>query len=168
MPRAIADTGPIRHLDEIGWLRTLTIFDHLLIPNLVADELRAYRLDPENLGISRLHSTVTTIDHTEWEPVVSATAPHSIQPADAQVVVLAHTLQSQEVVLTDDLALRRVLESRGVVVVGSVGILVRAYKSGHLDRQELDHAVDALMTESTLFMSIAFKNFVYHLIANLP
>ena len=37
----------------------------------------------------------------------------------------------------------------GAVVVGSVGVLVRAYRSGLLRREELDAAVDALFFEST-------------------
>lgn len=45
MSDAIADTGPILHLHEIGRLDALRIFDSLLIPDLAADEIRAYGLN---------------------------------------------------------------------------------------------------------------------------
>jgi len=70
-------------------------------------------------------------------------------------------------VLTDDLALRRRLENQGVTVVGSVGVLVRAYTTGRIRRDELEGAVDTLFTISTLHLSRAFRAYVRHLLANL-
>lgn len=45
MPEAISDTGPVLHLHEIGRQAALGIFERPVVPNLVAEELRTYRLD---------------------------------------------------------------------------------------------------------------------------
>jgi predicted nucleic acid-binding protein len=168
MREAITDTGPVLHLHEIGWLESLRIFDHLVMPDLVAEELCTYGLDPSHLGVTALKVAIVIVERTEWSPVLSETDQPTIHPADAQVFVLARSSQFQKPVLTDDLALRRRLESQGATVVGSVGALVRAYTAGHLKRNELESAADALFTTSTLYMSRAFRAYVRHLLADLP
>jgi predicted nucleic acid-binding protein len=45
MREAITDTGPVLHLNEIGRLECLRIFEHLVMPDLVAEELHNYGLD---------------------------------------------------------------------------------------------------------------------------
>ncbi len=167
MPDAIADTGPILHLHEIGRLQVLRVFDSLLIPDLVADEIRAYGLDPARLGVIDQTVTVVTIEEAQWTPFVNVTGRPNIHPADAQVFVLAQSHQFALSVLTDDLDLRRRLENQGAVVVGSVGVLVRAYSSGYFKRAELESAVQALFMQSTLHVSRAFATYVRVLLSAL-
>ncbi len=137
MREAIADTGPVLHLHEIGQLDCLAVFDNLVIPDLVAEELRAYGLDPSRLNVAGLNVVVVSVAKEEWAPVVMEAGQSIIHPADAQVFILAQSDRFQKPVLTDDLALRRRLESRGATAVGSVGVLVRAYATGRLQRNEL-------------------------------
>ncbi len=168
MGKCVTDTGPILHLHEIGHLRSLSIFNELILPDLVAEELRACGLDPSNLGITRLNTRLVAVDESEWSTIIGAVNQPIIHPADAQVFVLAQSSQFQDLILTDDLALRQRLESQGATVVGSVGILVRSYSTNHLKRSELESAIDALFTTSTLHMSRAFRAYVRQLLANLP
>jgi hypothetical protein len=70
-------------------------------------------------------------------------------------------------VLTDDLALRRHLERRGTIAVGSVGLLIRAFHIGILKRQELDNAIDMLFEESSLHLSHVFRSYVRKLLNEL-
>jgi predicted nucleic acid-binding protein len=65
------------------------------------------------------------------------------------------------------MALRRELEFRGALVIGSVGLLVRAYNKALMERADLDHAIDALFDESTLHLSSAFRGYVRKLINDL-
>jgi len=165
---AIVDTGPLLHLHEIGQLQCLAIFDHLLIPDLVAGELSVYGIDPLHSGIAGMNVSIARVGQSEWAQIVDDTKRAKIHPADAQVVVLARQSQLQKLVLTDDMDLRRLLESEGAVVVGSVGILVRAYTEGRLARVGLEGSIDALFTNSTLHISRAFKAYVTRLLDKLP
>jgi len=45
----VADTGPLLHLEEIGWLTAVTIFDHIFVSFLIARELREYGVDTSAL-----------------------------------------------------------------------------------------------------------------------
>ena len=168
MSEAIADTGPILHLHEIDQLKALTIFSRLTIPDLVAEELRNFEIDPRRLEIAGVMTSVVVVEKDKWETANTETGQTAIQPADAQVFILAQSNQFRPLVLTDDLALRRRLEDKNTTVVGSIGILVRAYTTELLERSELVNAVEALCTNSTLYMSSPFQAFVRHLITNLP
>ena len=53
------------------------------------------------------------------------------------------------------------------LVIGSVGVLVRAYRTGLLERNELDIAVDGLFEESTLHLSSAFRAYLRKLLSDL-
>jgi predicted nucleic acid-binding protein len=167
-PEVIADTGPILHLHQIGHRSTLQIFEHVTITDLVADELRVRGIEPTDIGGPHVSLSVTPIPTERWEPVLQQPNAGGIQPADAQVFALAQDGGFQHPVLTDDLALRRLLEAHGGVAIGSIGVLVRAYTLGQLRRRELEEAVDALFDRSTLHLSRAFRVYVRRLLDALP
>jgi predicted nucleic acid-binding protein len=85
---------------------------------------------------------------------------------DLSVAALAASTRP-DLVLTDDLELRKALEARGHLVVGSVGILVRAFKEARLSRAGLEAALDALLDGSGLYLSKAFRLHVSKLLGNL-
>jgi predicted nucleic acid-binding protein len=71
---AIADTGPVLHLHEIGRLDCLAVFDSLLMPDLVVEELHTYGLDPSGLTVAGLHVVVVPVAREEWAPVMTELA----------------------------------------------------------------------------------------------
>lgn len=168
MPETVADTGPILHLHEISRLEALSTIAPLTIPDLVIAELGARGLGLPDLVMAGVTSTVTPVGADEWEQILLETDPPRIQPADAQVFALVQASRFQALTLTDDLTLRRLLEANGATVVGSVGILVRAYSSGNLKRKELEESVDALIRDSSLYLSRTFRLYLKQLLIDLP
>jgi predicted nucleic acid-binding protein len=166
MSEAISDTGPILHLFEIDKLFCLHIFEQLYIPPLVASELEYFGLHPNNLNIDTKIS-IPSVDQQYRENVLQTLTHPPIHPADAEVFIFGQDRGFPDLVLTDDMALRRYLEQHDLVVVGSVGLLVRSYHQGLISHTMLNNAIDDLFYKSTLHLSPAFRIYVRNLIDNL-
>jgi predicted nucleic acid-binding protein len=163
---AISDTGPVLHLQEIGKLAMLAVVAPLVLPDLVARELEDRHSGATFLQEVGVDFRISRVETSEWQEVLHMIGP-KIQPADAQVFVLARADEFQSLTLTDDLALRRILEGHGSTVAGSVGILVRAHVSGSLSRDDLANSFDALTRGSTLHLSWSFRNYLKTLLNEL-
>lgn len=72
---------------------------------------------------------------------------------------LAHARETQaDMFLTDDTAARTMGESHGIHVRGSLGVVLFAAASGHLDKAACLQTLDDLETQSTLWMSGKVKS----------
>ncbi len=89
----------------------------------------------------------------------------SLQTADFSVLALSQTIKP-DFVLTDDLSFRRVLEEQGNNVMGSVGLLLYAYKTDLLNQESLESAIERLFNGSTLYLSQQFKAYVQEFLAS--
>lgn len=163
---AISDTGPILHLNEIDRLDSLNIFERLFVTGLVANELNSYGIDVLKLDLKTSVSLVD-VDNEKQFQEISKLITKPIHPADTEVFILARDRNYSIPVLTDDLTLRRQLEQQGALVIGTIGILVKAYHNGLMNREDLDGAIDSLFEESTLFISRAFRSYIRKLLTDL-
>lgn len=166
VPETVSDTGPVLHLQEIGKLAILAILAPLLLPDLVVEELAVRGTRIDRLREQGIPFTVLTVDPLAWREVLRDIAPH-IQPADAQVFTLVRDRGFSPLALTDDLALRRLLETHGGLVVGTVGILLRAYGQSLISRSDLSAAFEDLFHSSSLHLSSAFRSYLRKLLADL-
>jgi predicted nucleic acid-binding protein len=167
VPETVSDTGPILHLHEIGRLPLLAPFSPLVIPGLVQAELDLYNLPSAELAKAGVELTVTPVAEPIWKEILLIPGFSRIQSADAQVFAVARSCSFQALVLTDDLALRKLLERDGATVVGSFGLLIRAYRDGRLNLTTLERSVDDLLERSTLHLSRPFRSYVRKLIEEL-
>lgn len=167
MSSAIADTGPILHLNEIDRLDALNIFARITMPRLVLQELAKHNVTRGRFDNQMFELVIVDVPESKWQPLTQALGQPVIHAADAQVFVIAQESDFTTPVLTDDLALRRRLDGVNATSVGTIGILVRAYKQSLFNRQELDSSIDALFTSSTLHASRAFKAYIEKLLSDL-
>ncbi len=167
MTHVVCDSGPLTHLWQIGLWSTLGTFETFHITQQVIQEIREHvPLDRlKSLSDCELH--IHTISQQEID-VQRRRAPSDLklQIADLATLALAQRV-TPDLVLTDDLDLRRAIESQGQLPMGSVGIVLRAYKAGWLDEVSLDQAIDGLFVHSTLYLSPSFKSYVRRLIAQM-
>ena len=167
MSEAVSDTGPVLHLWEIGQVQALDVFERVLLPPLVAEELSRYGVALE-AQVLKATLEVVPVEDGERQQVLGEPTIFAIHAPDAEVVVLTRRTGFRLSVLTDDLALRKRLEAEGADVSGSFGVLIRAYKKGFLGRLELESAVEALFSDSTLHAGAPFRAYARALLAELP
>lgn len=167
MTRVVCDSGPLTHLWQIGQWQAFSTLDAIHVPAQVAQEVAQHVSLAQMTAAAGCEASVDAVS----EPEIAAarrTAPASLNlhDADLATVALARRL-APDLVLTDDLATRQAIEAQGQTPMGSVGILLRAYKAGLLDAVALDQAIEGLFVHSTLYLSPNFKSYVRRLIATL-
>jgi len=160
----VCDTGPLTHLWQIDLWPAFAVFDEIHLPVQVANEIQQHvDLDQlKNFTQLQIH-TISPLQLESGQQVLPQAL--RLQLADLAVFALAGTL-TPDLVLTDDLDLRCALEGQGFRPMGSVGVLIHAYKTNQIDRAQLDQAIDKLFTQSTLYLSPQFKSYVHGLIAS--
>ncbi len=129
MPEVISDTSPLQYLAQIGLLHILpALAGHIIVPQAVMEELAQGRA----AGLSLPDPTVI-----EWmsirRPVGSSALAlvTDLGPGETQTLLLA--LESQDaLVILDDALARRIAQSRGIRVIGTLGLLLEAKRAGHV------------------------------------
>lgn len=163
---AVSDTGPILHLAEIGAVHQLGLFRVVIISEQVRAELA--ELGAWESGPNALSDCISVQRVSSQE--ISYQAKHlsmfTVHRTDLSVAALAARTDC-DVVLTDDLLLRRGLESQGHQVVGSVGVLIRAFRMKQLAKSELLCSIDQLLDGSSLYTSKAFRVTIRRFLENL-
>ncbi len=136
---AVYDASPLIVFHQVGQLELLrALFDHASVPVAVAREV-APSLG-ELPGWIEVHQVVTI-------PVILP----SLHAGERAAIALAVQLDADFVVL-DDLAGRKAAETVGLTATGSLGLLVRAKRSGVI--REVYPLMDAMIS-SGLYVSDA-------------
>lgn len=165
MMSVVCDTGPLTHLWQIDLWAAFSAFDTIYLPDLVVREVEQHAELEQLSTIAECTLEICSISQAKIDSIRQSTLPLSLtlQATDLAVLALSHEI-SPDFVLTDDLTLRRALEGQGHTPMGSVGLLLYAYKTGLLNQEQLDQAIDRLFVQSTLYLSPQFKSYVRKLI----
>ena len=147
---AVADTGPLIHLAEIGCLDLLSIFEELHIPDAVWHEAR----HPPSIREGLSDAKRWTLPAEELESFIAANRLEHLQRGELECLYLS----SQEkipLLLTDDLAVRDAARALGKTPIGSLGVIVKAHQLQRLSLEDADHRLMELDRTSTLYVTRA-------------
>lgn len=127
MPDVICNTSPIQYLHQLQLLHILpALSGRVIIPPAVVDELEEGQTFGMNLP------DVTVLKWIEIRrPVSELAVPlvNDLGPGETEVLMLGLEMRETVVVLDDDLA-RRVAETLGLRLTGTLGLLIDAKKAG--------------------------------------
>lgn len=136
-------------IDRLDLLREI-VGGRLVIPAAVAAEISAFSASRPG-GLDLREEPWIRIERLESERQVELLLP-SLDRGEAEVIALACE-RSAHLVLIDEWTGRKVAESLGLSITGSVGVLIQAKRQGAI------HAVKPLlerMLEEGLFFSARF------------
>jgi predicted nucleic acid-binding protein len=163
---AVCDSGPLTHLWQVGAGPAFGTFESIHVAQQVIQEVAGHVPLEEFQGLSGSQLFTHNVTENEIELSEKALpAGISLEGADLTTLALARVTRP-DLILVDDLTLRRAIEAQNDVPMGSVGILIRAYEAGLLDTFSLNQVIDNLFVHSTLYLSPKFKGYMRKLIAN--
>lgn len=151
---AVADAGPLIHLTEIGCLPLLRIFDTLHIPDTVWSETveqgRVPQGDVLGLGTVQRH----TLPQSQITRFIQENSLETLHDGECECLCLCQQI-GVPILLTDDLAVREATKRLNLTPVGSLGIVVRAYRLGYISLADAERHIIDLYDVSSLFVTRA-------------
>jgi len=134
----------------------LDLFERLapriIVPSAVFEEVRA--------GQAKDATAASALSWAEERRVPDADVPISVEHWDlgsGESQVIAHGLAGARWVVLDDLAARRCATSHGLMVIGSLGVVLRAKKHGQIDRAR---AMVKELIAAGMFVDCVFRSIV--------
>jgi predicted nucleic acid-binding protein len=151
---AVSDAGPLIHLREIGCLALLGVFEALHVPEAVwAEAFGQNPLATEDeltLQFVQRHE-IPNDDHVSF---VQASGLQELHTGETACLYLCQRLDLSTF-LTDDLAAREAAQRLRLTPVGSLGVVVRAYRLGRIARDEAEQHILNLFDVSSLYVTRA-------------
>ena len=144
--RAVSDTGPIIHLNEINLIKVFDIFSEVAIPEEVEKELKNSKITLfKKIRILKLLPDFK-------DKVKILTNQENLDLGEAFAIVLAMQ-EKADYFLTDDLDARTVAVKYNLQVHGSIGIVLRAFRKKIIDKKTAIEKVNELYAKSSLFIT---------------
>lgn len=149
---SVADAGPLIHLSEIGALSVFGLFSKIYIPDAVRDEVKLQ----EHINIQALFTPSNlqfqSLTQPNLDAFIQAQELVSLHRGEQAALFLCHTHQIP-ILLTDDLAARQAAQRLGFIPVGSLGIIVRAFRENLLSQEFAEDYLHKLQSVSSLFVT---------------
>ncbi|MBT9166454.1 MAG: hypothetical protein DDT25_01139 [Chloroflexi bacterium] len=149
---AVADAGPLLHLNEIGCFSLLRFFETLHIPDAVWSEtvgqVKALPADLLSLGNVQQH----TLPQEDVTRFIRKNGLENLHAGERECLYLCQRVETS-LLLTDDLAVRETAKRLGITPVGSIGIISKAYQAGHISLSGAEQYLGDLYDVSTLFVT---------------
>jgi uncharacterized protein len=135
----VADSSPLIYLSRVGVLHVLAVlFGDVIVPRAVWEE--AVETRPSAPGID-------TLRQASWLRVVDNPSPQldlGLDLGETAAILVAESLHA-DLLLIDERLGRKVAQERGLVVRGTLGVLVQARQSGVVPA--LKPVLEALVAE---------------------
>ena len=144
--KAVSDTGPIIHLNEINLINSFDIFSELIIPEEVERELKSNKIPIfKKIKILKLSPDLK-------DKIKILTNQENLDLGEAFAIVLAMQ-EKADYFLTDDLNARNIAIKYNLQVHGTVGIILRAFREKIIDKKTAIEKVNELHAKSSLFIT---------------
>ena len=143
----VCNTSPLLYLHQVSCLEILyKLYERIVVPPAVENELKVGR----ERGVDGPRCLPVAVGgHPDTGARTLLPAVVDLGPREAEVLALGLEIPDSLLVLDDQLA-RRIARLNGLLVTGTLGILIRAKKSGFLD--EVRPTIEKLR-ETSLWLS---------------
>lgn len=152
---AVTDAGPLIHLSEIGSITLLHAFDTIHVPHAVCLEIGKH-----NKNISKeIYITNHNLSEAQISKFTNEMGLEKLHSGEIECLYLCKQIDLP-ILLTDDLAVREAAKSLQITPIGSLGIVIKAYKNGQISLTEAEQNINNLYDISSLFVTRAIVELV--------
>jgi predicted nucleic acid-binding protein len=146
----VLDAGPLIHLDELDALDLLDSFNDVIIPQIVWEEVTHHR--PSISLANRQTCSIHTVVYPASPTLRMLTGSFALDAGEVAALALAEMCKVP-VFLTDDAAARVAGESMGLSVHGTIGVVVRAIRTGQRTKEQVLQMLRSIPEISSLHIS---------------
>ena len=140
----VSDTTPLISLMKIQCLDVLEpLFGQVLIPDAVFSELTTNPSFQDEASAIRHCDFIRRVSVRERMAVDVLRAVSGLDIGESEAIVFAEDVHA-DVVLMDEAKGRKAAKSKGLFIMGTVGVLLFAFEEHLLSAEEVKRAVDAL------------------------
>jgi predicted nucleic acid-binding protein len=157
VPTVLSDAGPLIALGKLNRLGLLAdLYDQVQMPQAVYSEVVTQGLArgaPEALTIRLFwQSQNWPILDVPTTALAAYAPPVTLGPGETEVMALAQTLPNP-LILVDDEVARTEARRLGLSLRGTVGVLIQAYRHGHLSYAQIDLLLQEIALRPDIWIS---------------
>ena len=153
---AVINASPLIYLSKLGIIKILPqLFTRIITTRTVKQEVLQEKTAPELVILSEVFSSWLEVKRAD-EKIVKKLTELQIHKGEAEVIAIGRELLAKEktaVVIIDDLLAREIATSLGLIVTGTIGILLKATKERVFSIKESQTLLEQLITTTTFRLS---------------
>lgn len=141
MVLAVSDSDVLIHFAKLNQLKLLKnqfsmiFLSEIVYSETVSEGIRLQKEDAYTIKKFIESEEIITIRKAELEDVNDLIKKHHIHKGEASIIALAKE-KKIEYCLTNEIKVRKVIKAEGLKVIGTLGIILRAYKMKKIDKNE--------------------------------
>ena len=136
----VSDSTPLITLMKATQLRILhELFGEIIIPEAVRDELTVNEKYIEEAKLINSSEFIRVISVEDRKSVSLLQRAAGLDLGESEAIIYAEN-NNADLLLVDEASGRRVAKSMGIEIMGSIGVLVSAFRKGFLSEEEANDA----------------------------
>lgn len=140
----VSDTTPLISLMKIGHLDLIQqLFGEIQIPEAVLHELISNRRFPEESRLIQESAFIKTVVVEDMKAVELLCRSAGLDQGESEAIILSDSNEAN-LLLMDEAKGRKVAKQMGIQIMGTIGLLMTAYKEKKLNKEEVLKCVDIL------------------------
>ena len=136
----VSDTTPLITLMKVGRLNILhSLFGEVCIPKAVFSEATGNETFENEADIIRNSEYIKVVMVRDQRQVEFLQRATGLDLGESEAIIYADEIQA-DLLLMDEAAGRKVAQNMNLPITGSIGVLIKAFKSGIITADEADDA----------------------------
>lgn len=155
MDLAVSDSDVLIHLSKINQLELLqNQFSKIYISNIIYNEtvVQGITLQKKDAFILKefIQSGLILIKKVEAEKIIEIMERNHIHEGESSIIALAKEFKVNYC-LTNEIKVRKIIRSEGFKVVGTLGIILKSYNLGQVDKKDCINLLKNIQSSSREF-----------------